>query len=358
MSLHFYPLTIQQVQQETDDCISVAFNIPDDLKNVFTYKHGQNITLKATINGEELRRSYSLCSSPLSNDFRVAIKQLNNGLFSSYAHKNFKKGDVVEVMPAVGNFYTELDKNNTKNYVAFVAGSGITPILSIATTILLTEPNSNFTLIYGNKNSNSIIFKEEIDALKNSFLHRFQLMHILSREVSEFPVFTGRINKEKLQQLASVINYNKVDEFFICGPQEMIFTIKNYLEDIKIDVKKIHFEIFVPAPSSKTLVNNEVVANDNTPACNVVIKADGRSFDFKLPFNNTNILDGALQNGADLPFACKGGMCCTCKAKLVEGEVKMDVHWGLGADEIQQGFILTCQSKPVTDTIVVDFDVK
>jgi ring-1,2-phenylacetyl-CoA epoxidase subunit PaaE len=356
MSIHFHALTIKNVQQETNDCVSVAFSIPDNLKESFAFKQGQNITLKAMIDGEEVRRSYSLCSSPLGNEFRVAIKKVDGGKFSSFANTQLKVGDVLEVMPPVGKFYTELSSLNQKNYVAFAAGSGITPILSIIQTTLLTEPNSNFILVYGNKNHNSIIFKEALEGLKNKYLQRFQLIHILSRERTDADINFGRIDSNKLQQLNSLINYKTIDEFFICGPEEMIFCVKDFLTAQQIEQKKIHFELFA-ASTPKTKIAT-TTTTDTTAKSKISVTVDGRSFDFDLPFNGINILDAALQQGADLPYACKGGVCCTCKAKLLEGQVKMDVHWGLEHEEIEQGFILTCQSHPTTEKVVIDFDVK
>lgn len=358
MSLHFYPLTIKQVNQETANCVSVLFDVPENLQATFAYKHGQNITVKTTINQQEVRRSYSLCSTPLSNEFRIAIKKLDGGLFSTFANEGLKEGDVLEVMPATGRFFTEINAHHQKNYVAFAAGSGITPIISIIKTILLAEPKSTVTLIYGNKNVSSIIFKEELDAIKNNFLQRFQLLHILSQEGTDAPVFSGRINEEKLQQLSAIINYNKVDNFFVCGPEAMIFTIKNYLEQLGIENNKIHFEIFVSSTPNLNKNSSKKIIDSKEATSKIVIKANGRSFDFDLPFNSASILDGALKHGADLPFACKGGMCCTCKAKVLEGKVEMDVSWGLGADEIEQGYILTCQSHPITSKVVVDYDIK
>lgn len=356
MSLHFHSLTIQDIRIETKDCVSIAFHIPEHLKTAFQFKQGQNITLKATINGTEVRRSYSLCSSPFSNECRVAIKKVDGGLFSTFANEQLQVGDTLEVMQPTGKFYTELNYSHTKNYVAFAAGSGITPILSIIQTTLTAEPNSNFVLVYGNKNQHSIIFKEALEALKNKYLHRFQLIHILSRERTDADVNFGRIDTNKLQQLGSLINYAITDEFFICGPEEMIFCVKDFLTQQSIDLKKIHFELFAASTPKTKTTNTETI--DTTAKSKIFVTVDGRSFDFDLPFNGTNILDAALQQGADLPYACKGGVCCTCKAKLLEGEVKMDVHWGLEHEEIEQGFILTCQSHPTTEKVVVDFDVK
>lgn len=356
MSLHFHTLSIRDIRRETKDCVSIAFHIPEDLKTAFQFKQGQNITLKAIINGIEVRRSYSLCSSPLSNECRVAIKKVDGGVFSTFANESLQVGDTLEVMQPAGKFYTELNNYSIKNYVAFAAGSGITPILSIIETTLITEPQSNFVLVYGNKNHNSIIFKEALEALKNKFLQRLQLIHILSRERTDADINFGRIDANKLQQLSSLINYKTIDEFFICGPEEMIFCVKDFLTALSIEARKIHFELFAASTPKPKIATN--TTSDTTVKSKISVTIDGRSFDFDLPFNGTNILDAALQQGADLPYACKGGVCCTCKAKLLEGEVKMDVHWGLEHEEIEQGFILTCQSHPTTEKVVVDFDVK
>ncbi|MCZ2223521.1 MAG: phenylacetate-CoA oxygenase/reductase subunit PaaK [Chitinophagales bacterium] len=356
MILRFYPLSIKEIKQETVDCISISFNIPDELKETFTYKHGQSVTMKTTIEGEEVRRTYSLCSSPLSNEFRVAIKLLEGGLFSNYVYKNFKVGDALDVMPPIGKFYTEVNADNTKNYVAFAAGSGITPIISIIKTILLTEPKSKITLVYGNKNSNNIIFKTELEDLKSSFFQQLQIIHTFSREETDSPLNEGRIDDLKLKQLSSIIRYNNVDEFFICGPEEMIICIKNFLETKNIEKQKIHFELFI-ASGKKTAPKKIEATSTNAATSLVSVKADGRTFSFNLPNNsNISILDAAIQNGADLPYSCKGGVCTTCKAKLVEGKVEMDVNWGLEQEEVDKGFILTCQSHPTTEKVVIDFD--
>ncbi len=356
MILRFYPLSIKEIKQETADCISISFNIPDELKDTFTYKQGQSVTMKTSINGEEVRRTYSLCSSPLSNEFRVAIKLLKDGLFSNYVHKNFKVGDVLDVMPPIGKFYSEVHIENAKNYVAFAAGSGITPIISIIKTILLTEPKSKVTLVYGNKNSNSIIFKTELEDLKSSFFQQLQIIHTFSREETDSPINEGRIDEFKLKQLSTIIRYNNVHEFFICGPEEMIVCVKNFLELKNIEKQKIHFELFI-ASGRKTTTNKTETNTTNASTSFVSVKADGRTFSFNLPnSSNVSILDAAIQNGADLPYSCKGGVCTTCKAKLVEGKVDMDVNWGLEQEEVDKGFILTCQSHPTTEKVVIDFD--
>jgi ring-1,2-phenylacetyl-CoA epoxidase subunit PaaE len=359
MSIHFYPLRIKKINKETDQCVSVEFEIPENLASSFQFKQGQSLTMRTTLNGEEVRRTYSLCSSPLDNKWRVAIKKVDGGSFSSFANENLKEGDVLDVMEPVGKFYTELNPNHKKNYLAFAAGSGITPVISIIKTTLRAEPNSTFTLVYGNRSRSSIIFFEELEGIKNKFIDRFNLINILSRERTDSQLNFGRIDIGKLTELEKLIDYKKMDEIFICGPEEMIFCVKNFLEQKEISEKKIHFELFTTSGQKKSKIENRKSKIDDGPKSLITVKVDGRSFDFDLSLNSdTTILDAALKQGADLPFACKGGMCCTCKAKLIEGEVEMDVHWGLEHEEIERGYILTCQSHPKTEKVIVDFDVK
>ena len=359
MSIHFHKLSIKEIKKETPECVSVLFDVPETLQNDFRFKQGQSLTMRTTIGGEEVRRTYSLCSSPLESQWKVAIKKVDGGLFSSFANDDLKAGDIVEVMEPVGKFYVELDASNKKNYLAFAAGSGITPVLSIIKTTLRTEPNSTFTLVYGNRSRSSIIFFEELEGLKNRFIDRFNFINILSRERTESQLNFGRVDIGKLTELEKLIDYKKMDEIFICGPEEMIFCVKNFLEQKEISEKNIHFELFTTSGQKTSNVKRETSNEANGPQSSITVKVDGRSFEFKLPLNsNTTVLDAALKQGADLPYACKGGMCCTCKAKLLEGEVEMDVHWGLEHEEIEQGFILTCQSHPKTEKVVIDFDVK
>jgi ring-1,2-phenylacetyl-CoA epoxidase subunit PaaE len=359
MSIHFHPLRIKEIRPETAECVSVVFEIPDQLKNDFRFKQGQSLTMRTSIKGEEVRRTYSICSCPMDDEWRVAIKKVEGGLFSSFANEQLKKGDILEVMPPIGSFYTELSPSQSKKYIAFAAGSGITPVLSLIKTTLATEPRSSFTLVYGNKNRSSIIFFEELEGLKNKYMERFNLVHVLSRERTDAPLNSGRIDLDKLTDLSKLINYKSYHEFFICGPEEMIFTVKAFLEQVGIDKKQLHFELFTtPGQIQKSKAKNKQ-AEDTGPKSMVSVKLDGRSFDFGLSFDSdTTILDAALDQGADLPFACKGGVCCTCKARLLEGEVSMDVHWGLEDEEVEEGYILTCQSHPKSERVVIDFDIK
>lgn len=357
MAVHFHPLKVKAVKKETADCVSVLFEVPEELQREYRFEQGQNITLKKIIDGEEMRRSYSICSAPHENELKVAIKKVEGGKFSAFANDVLQPGDELEVLPPTGKFNTALDTNHKKNYLAFAAGSGITPIISLIKTTLYTESGSSFTLVFGNQSRASIIFFEELEAIKNKYLQRFSMINILSRERTDAAINFGRIDTNKLQELSKLLHYNSMDEFFICGPEEMIFCVKDYLAAKGIDKKKIHFELF--NTSGKTTRAKTVATGSNALQSHITVKADGRSFDVSIALNSdTTILDAALQQGADLPFACKGGMCCTCKAKLVEGSVDMDVAWGLEQEEIEKGFILTCQSHPKTAKVVVDFDIK
>lgn len=362
MATHFRSLVIKDIRTETPECVSIAFDVPADLETEFQFIQGQNITVKSMVDGEEVRRSYSICSSPMDNELRVAVKKVSNGKFSTHANTLLKKGDVVEVLPPTGRFYTNLNSTHQKNYLAIAAGSGITPLLSIIKTTLATEPLSSFTLIYGNRNRASIIFKEELEALKNKYIKRFSLYHILSRERTDTDVNYGRIDAAKCSELNNkLVPFSAFDEYFICGPEEMIFSTKDFLETLGVQKEKIHFELFTtPGQAGSTLIRNvSTNSSGNTDqSSTITIKSDGVFFDFKLPFDGDSILDGALQQGADLPYACKGGVCCTCRAKLIEGEVEMEVNYALEDDEVKAGYILTCQSHPRTEKVVVDYDAK
>ncbi len=334
MAVHFHKLKVKEVKAETPECVSIAFEIPGNLKDEFLFEQGQNITIKKEINGEELRRSYSICSAPYENELRVAVKLVEGGMFSAFANSTLKAGDELDVLPPTGKFNCKLLHTNQKHYVAFAAGSGITPVISIIKTTLQTEPASRFTLIFGNRGRSTIIFFEELEGLKNKFLNRFNFINILSREKTDAPINFGRINFEKLTALNKLIDYKNTDEFFICGPQEMIFCVKEFLEASGIDKKKIHFELFTtPGQKQATAASHESLPITNSPVSKITVKLDGRSFDFDLGHTGESILDAALKQGADLPFACKGGVCCTCKAKLIKGEVEMEVNWGLEQEE-------------------------
>ena len=359
MSLHFHPLSIKEVRQETSDCVSLLFSVPETLRSTYQFLPGQNLTLKTMVGGQEVRRSYSICSAPHEKELRVAIKKVEGGVFSGYANEKLKAGDTLEVMPPTGKFNTPLHASQSKNYLMIAAGSGITPILSLVKSILYTEPASTVTVLYGNRSRSSIIFFEELEQLKNRYIERFNLIHVLSREKTDSPLQMGRIDEEKLSTLHRLIGFEKINDCFICGPEEMILNSKAFLEKNGLSSKQIHIELFT---STKATANRKKTPADHArkKVCShVTIKLDGREVTIEIPLqDDVTILDAALAQGADLPFACKGGMCCTCKAKLVSGEVIMDVHWGLEEEEVEQGYILTCQSYPKTEKLIVDFDSK
>lgn len=358
MAVHFHPLKIKQVKKETADCVSVSFEVPENIASEFLYKEGQNITVKALLNGEEVRRSYSLCTAPHENEIKVAIKAVDGGLFSSHA-QHLKKGDVLEILPPVGKFNAKLS-DAAQNYLAIAAGSGITPVIAIIKHTLQTQPHSSFTLIYGNKSRSSIIFFEELEAIKNRYMDRFNFINILSREKTDAAINSGRINKQKLEQLQQLVDFKNFSSAYICGPEEMIFAAADFLETTGLKKADIHFELFTTPGQAVARKENRANAaiKDSGPQSNITIRLDGRSFDFNLSQNGLSILDAALQQGADLPYACKGGVCCTCRARLMSGEVSMDVNYALEPEEVEAGFILTCQSHPRSEKVVVDFDVK
>ncbi len=355
MTPKFHTLTIDNIRKETEDTVSIAFEIPTELEKDYSFHAGQYLTLKSTIEGEEIRRSYSLSSSPLENEWRVAIKKIEGGKFSTYANEYFSEGQFIEVMTPTGHFQLNSSPLNKKSYVLIAAGSGITPIISIAKTVLKEEPESNVTLFYGNKNFVSIIFREEIEALKNIFMNRLTVIHILSRESLGNEIQKGRIDAEKIKQLHQAYLLNTtIDDIFVCGPEEMIHSVKDYFIDHVKDVKNIHFELFNTASVKKYTTIKD--ANEPLVAANVQVIIDGDALDFALSSDGESILDAATKAGGDLPFACKGGVCCTCKAKIIEGTASMDINYALEPDEVAAGYILTCQAHPTSEKLIISFD--
>jgi len=354
----FHSLKVGDIYKETKDCSVVSFEIPDELKSDFQYRQGQHLTLKATIDGKEERRSYSLCSSPTENKWQVAIKKINGGLFSSYVNDNLKKGDTLEVMAPSGKFFRDADKTQAKNYIMFAAGSGITPILSIIKTHLALEPKSTFQLFYLNRSVKSIIFKEQIEQLKNKYFGRFEIFHFLTKEHRSSELFNGRFTKEKLEILTEkIIDIASVDECFICGPEEMIFLIRDELAAAGLSRDKIHFELFNTGTSEADKQRVNRVLESKVQGTDVTIIDGGKEFHFIMDDDYDNILDGALAAGADLPFACKGGVCSTCKCRVTEGTVEMKINYALDENEVAKGLVLSCQAVPTSEKVVVDFGV-
>ncbi|MCK0177708.1 phenylacetate-CoA oxygenase/reductase subunit PaaK [Flavobacteriaceae bacterium S0862] len=354
----FYNIKVKDVYKETKDTVVITFDIPEELKDTFKFKQGQHLTLRKEINGEDIRRNYSLCTSPIDNQWKVAVKTIRGGIFSNYAFNELKKGEELQVMPPHGEFYVEIDKNVSNNYIAFAAGSGITPMLSIIKTHLLLEPKSTFKLFYLNRMVKSIIFKEELEQLKNQFFGRFQVFYFLTKEKRDIPFLNGRFDKEKLAVLTKTfIDIPDTNHAFICGPQDMIFLIRDELQAAGLDKEKIHYELFFSGSSEEENKHIAEVIDEKADGTKVTIIDGGKEFHFVMDDDFDNILDGALSAGADLPFACKGGVCSTCKCKVLEGEVKMKVNYALEEKEVAQNFVLSCQAVPVTEKVVVDFDV-
>jgi ring-1,2-phenylacetyl-CoA epoxidase subunit PaaE len=354
----FYNITVKDIYKETKDCVAISFDIPDKLKETFRYKQGQYLTLRTDIDDEDIRRSYSLYSSPLDNQWKIAVKQVYDGKFSTFANTKLQIGDSLQVMPANGDFHIETSPNKAKNYIAFAAGSGITPMLSIIKTHLLAEPNSTFKLFYLNRTVKSIIFKEEIEQFKNEFFERFQVFYFLTKEQRDIPFLNGRFDVEKLAVLTqNFIDVENTDDCFICGPQEMIFLIRDELQAAGLAKENIHYELFYTGTTKEQEKHIAEILEQKVDGTDVTIIDGGKEFHFVMESEYDNILDGALAAGADLPFACKGGVCSTCKCKVIEGSVEMKVNYALEENEVAQNFVLSCQSVPTSDKVVVDFDV-
>ena len=353
-----HTIKIANIYKETKDCSVITFEIPLELQEEFQYKQGQHLTLKSSIDGKEERRSYSLCSSPIENKWKVAVKKINGGVFSTFVNENLKKGDFLDLMPPNGDFFTTVNPTKTKNYIAFAAGSGITPILSIIKTHLALEANSTFKLFYLNRSVKSIIFKEEIELLKNKYFDRFEIFHFLTKEHRSIELLNGRFTKEKLQVLTNkIIDIPAVDDCFICGPEEMIFLIRDALVTAGLSKDKIHFELFSTGNSEEDKQRITKILEHKVEGTEVTIIDGGKEFHFTMDDDFDNILDGALAAGADLPFACKGGVCSTCRCKIISGTVEMKINYALDENEVAKGLILSCQAVPTSKNVVVEFGV-
>ncbi|WP_338410189.1 2Fe-2S iron-sulfur cluster-binding protein [uncultured Flavobacterium sp.] len=352
----FYSIQIKDIYKETRDCSVITFQIPNELVSEFQYKQGQYLTLKASIEGLDVRRSYSLSSSPVENIWQVAVKKINGGLFSTFVNDTLKKGDVLEIMPPNGFFNVPVNLKTPKNYIFFAAGSGITPILSILKTHLALEPNSTFKLFYLNRSVKTIIFKEEIEQLKNKYFDRFEIFHFLTKESRNIELLNGRFTKEKLRVITSkIIDVPSVDECFICGPKEMIFLIRDELVTAGLDKENVHYELFTSSITDEDKLRIQRIVEHKATGTDVTIIDGGKEFHFVMEDEYDTVLDAALAAGADLPFACKGGVCSTCKCMVIEGEVEMKVNYALDAHEVARGLVLSCQAVPTTDKVVVDF---
>ncbi|MFD2696546.1 2Fe-2S iron-sulfur cluster-binding protein [Mesonia sediminis] len=354
----FHKLKVKDIYKETSDCSVVTFDVPEELKTEFKFNQGQHLTLKKNIAGEDVRRSYSLCSSPVEQEWRVAVKEIPTGVFSTYINQELKIGDELEVMAPSGKFGVSVQKEKAKNYLFFAAGSGITPILSMIKSHLALEPNSTCKLFYVNKTAKSIIFKEELEQLRNEYFGRLEIYYFLTQERRDIELFNGRFNDEKMAVLTrTFIDIPDTSEVFLCGPESMVNYVSDYLIKAGLPKELVHFELFVSGLSEEDIARAKRLAKRNVEGTQVTIVDGGKEFSFTMTQEYDNVLDAALGAGADLPFACKGGVCSTCKCQVLEGEVEMKINYALEENEIQQNLVLSCQAVPKTKKVKVDFDV-
>jgi ring-1,2-phenylacetyl-CoA epoxidase subunit PaaE len=353
MTPKFHPLAIAEVRRETADAVSLRFDVPPALADDYRFVQGQHLNVRVRLDGEELRRSYSICSAPDDGELRIAIKKVPGGRFSTWAVERLKPGDVLDVMTPEGRFFTPLDARQAKHYVAFAAGSGITPILSLARATLAREPKSRFTLVYGNRRLSSTMFLESLWALKDRYLPRFELFHVFSREAQEIELFNGRIDAAKVRAfLQALIPPDSIDEAFVCGPASMIDEVESALAAAGIARAHVHVErLGGPGAAAAAPVDDAEAAE-----ARVTLLIDGVRREVEFHRGSHSILEAGRAAGIDLPFSCKGGMCSTCRAKLLEGKVKMAKNYALEPHEVEAGFILTCQSYPLTEHVLVSFD--
>ncbi|WP_225770972.1 1,2-phenylacetyl-CoA epoxidase subunit PaaE [Inquilinus sp. Marseille-Q2685] len=351
----FHRLTVQDVRRETADAVSIAFDVPGTLADDYRFTPGQYLTLRATVDGEDLRRSYSICSGPDDGELRIAVKRVEGGVFSDWVNRMLTPGDAIEVMTPTGRFGASGISEQPRIHVGFAAGSGITPVLSILRGVLAREPESRFFLFYGNRSTGEILFREALEELKDRFLGRLSVFHVLSQEEQALPVLSGRLDGDKARRLLRlVVPAEAVDEVYLCGPEGMSREIQAVLTELGVAPEKVHVELFVSALGGRPRPKPVAPAPD-APSRTAVLTVDGKRREVPVA-DGESILDAALRAGMDLPYACKGGMCSTCRARLVEGEAAMDLNYSLEPWELEAGFILTCQSHPRTDRVVVDYD--
>jgi len=352
----FHRLSIARVERETRDAVAITFAVPPALADQFRYAQGQHLTLRADIGGHDVRRSYSICSAVQDGVLRIAVKKSPGGVFSTWANDALKAGDTIDVMPPLGHFNVPLDAAHARHYLGFAAGSGITPLLSIVKTTLAAEPRSRFTLVYANRASGTVMFREELAALKDRNLGRFNLVHVLSREAQDVEMLHGRIDRAKADALlAHWVPLADVDTAFVCGPEGMMDAVVGALKSRGFPDARIKVERFAASIPKHTHVASAEPAPGHAE-CEVTVVIDGATRRFALAKGKENVLEAGLRNGVELPYSCKGGVCSTCRCRLTEGEVDMDVNFALEDYEVARGYILACQSYPVTDKVSVTFD--
>jgi len=358
----FFPLTVTSTTPETDNAIKIGFGIPIEFLDRFRYKPGQYLTIRSEADVNSLRRSYSICSGVNDPELQIAIKRIEGGQFSNFVNDSIKVGDIIHAMPPEGNFSATLDKDHVKQYLFIAAGSGITPVFSNIKSILEEEPGSRVTLLYGNQRTNTIMFRDALSFLKNRYMTRLHWINLLSREDQGADLLNGRLDNKKGSALnQTLIELDSFDDYFICGPESMISEVSRGLRGIGVKDADIHYELFSSSAEDAQLIVQKHQARARQFAgkmSHVTMVMDGRSVDFELSADGANLLDSGIDQGMDLPYSCRDGVCATCKAKLLEGKVDMDITHGLESKEIENGFILTCQAHPISDQVVVDFDHK
>ncbi len=351
----FHRLAVRDLRRESPDAVSLSFAIPKELAQDYSFAPGQYLTLRTMMDGEEVRRSYSICSGPNDGELRIAVKKVDGGAFSSWAADELKAGDALEVMTPTGRFGVVSASDQARNYAGFAAGSGITPILSIMKGILAREPHSRFFLFYGSRSTGGMLFREALEELKDRYMERLSLFHVISGEEQDIPILHGRLDGEKVRVLLrSLVPVDSIDHVFICGPTGMSEEIEATCRDLGVAEDRIHIERFVSGLGGKPRPR-AVVPDSAAPKAIAALIIDGKRREVPVAEGEA-VLDAALRAGLDLPFACKGGMCSTCRAKLVEGDAHMEVNYSLEPWELKAGFILTCQARPVSEKIVVDYD--
>lgn len=354
----FHSLEVTDIRRDTRDAVVVTLRPQETEADEFAFVQGQYLTFRRDFDGEELRRSYSICTGLDEGCLKVGIKRVEGGAFSTWANEELKVGDRLEAMTPMGRFFTSLEPDRAKGYLGFAGGSGITPVLSIIKTVLVREPQSTFTLIYANRQTSSIMFREELEDLKNRFLGRFSLIHILETESQDIDLFTGRIDAEKMETLFRLwIDAEEIDTAFICGPEPMMLTIADSLRKHGLNDDQIRFELFAssqPGRAKAKAKSTSITAGAGT--CEVSVTLDGTTRNFQMEKDGTSVLEAAVSNAMDAPFSCKAGVCSTCRAKVIEGEVEMEVNHALEDYEVRAGYVLSCQCIPVSDKVVISYD--
>ena len=353
----FYALKIANVRRETADSVSICFEVPPDMADRFTFRPGQHLTVRQSLNGDEVRRNYSVCVAPHENELRIAIKQVTGGIFSTWANTTLQEGAVLDVMSPHGSFTWKFDATKKRRYVCFAGGSGITPILSIIKSGMIEEPGSEFTLLYGNRSTATIMFLEELAGLKNRYLERLQIYHFLEDEFEDVDLFNGRLDRAKVDEvLKTLIDPAEVDGFFICGPGPMMSAVEESLHANNVPKDRILIERFTTGALSAAQVEAATALQKEAEGRKVQITLDGRRRVFTFDAEKGSILENARAAGAPAPFACKAGVCATCRAKVTSGKVTMKQNYGLSEEEVAQGYVLTCQAVPLTDDVKLDYD--